>query len=269
MNGTFCSGVSGGKVWSAESAGSLSVPTSMAETGVAAGASVGAERWSSALSTTSASAEWSSLELWVGSSKTGSSRVLAFRLAACLVSLLTYAVDTFIELRARDRALDPSSKSHSMVHRISRSLDLVSGSRCKKICAPWKISRAVLPRAREPDGPLVNGHPQGPDSVPEYASSLLALHLCELAAAPHGHVPLALGHIRDDRREEVEVVVDAGGGVEGRLLDVGGGVADAAARGEDLVALVAWQRAVSGRASRALVLRRAFVAAIVSRALDV
>jgi hypothetical protein len=64
-------------------------------------------------------------------------------------------------------------------------------------------------------------------------------------------------------------VVDAGGGVEGRLLDVGGGVADAAARGEDLVALVAWQRAVSGRASRALVLRRAFVAAIVSRALDV
>jgi hypothetical protein len=55
-------------------------------------------------------------------------------------------------------------------------------------------------------------------------------------------------------------VVNAGGGVEGRLLDVGGRIANAAAVGEDLVALVAWQRAVPGGASRAFVLWRVRVA---------
>jgi hypothetical protein len=51
-------------------------------------------------------------------------------------------------------------------------------------------------------------------------------------------------------------VVNAGGSVEGRLFDIRRGIANAVATGEDLVALVAWQRAVSRRASRTFVFWR-------------
>lgn len=49
---------------------------------------------------------------------------------------------------------------------------------------------------------------------------------------------------------------------EGRLFHVGGGIADSAAACEDLVAFVAWQRAVSRRAFGTFVLWRAGVAGL-------
>jgi hypothetical protein len=118
----------------------------------------------------------------------------------------------------------------------------------------------ILPGAGDADRSVVYRQPHVLDSLPEFICPLPPPHGGDGSAAPHGRVLFGPGDVCDDGRQEVEVVVNAGGGVEGRLLDVGGRIANAAAVGEDLVALVAWQRAVPGGASRAFVLWRVRVA---------